>query len=301
MQSKKPTPQNQFTRLADLSADLFDQWQGEEKSLAKKRGEAAFYGLAFIVAGLPHRAVKGTVFERRNGTAILSLMGTKQYGLPFGSLPRRVVSDITTQVVKTRSPVVNLGNNLADLLRRWEIQPTGGRDGSILKVKSQLQRFFTCAISVTREEDGIARTLNLMPVHKATLVWDPKHPEQRTLWPSTILLNEDFAKELMDHSFPHNSAKLRALARAPLAMDLYLWVTYRNSYITKPTLIPWPALQWQFWAGYPFTAQGERDFRKKFTLALRKVAVVYPEARKLRPSTAGLLFVPGRPDIPKLG
>jgi hypothetical protein len=46
------------------------------------------------------------------------------------------------------------------------------------------------------------------------------------------------------------------------------------------------------------TDQGKRNFKKKFLAALKKVAVAYPEAGKLRDEDGALLFVPGRPDIP---
>jgi hypothetical protein len=61
--------------------------------------------------------------------------------------------------------------------------------------------------------------------------------------------------------------------------------------------IPWEALQAQFGAGYPETAQGKRDFKKNFLLSLKKVSVAYPEAQKLQAETDVLVYVPGYPDV----
>ena len=42
---------------------------------------------------------------------------------------------------------------------------------------------------------------------------------------------------------------LKAL-RSPMAIDLYCWLTYRNSYLRKPCRIPWAALAAQLGADY---------------------------------------------------
>ena len=78
-----------------------------------------------------------------------------------------------------------------------------------------------------------------------------------------------------------------------MALDVYLWLTYRMSYVRRPTSSPWVALQMQFGADYPPTAQGRRDFKKSFLKALAKVAVVYPEAR-LEKTPYELLLKPSR-------
>jgi hypothetical protein len=92
---------------------------------------------------------------------------------------------------------------------------------------------------------------------------------------------------------------LRALKRSPMALDIYCWLTYRTSYLKKPTQISWEGLQGQFGADYPRTGQGLRDFRKGFNHALVKVQAVYDGA-KASASPSGLLLTPGRPHIPKL-
>ena len=60
-----------------------------------------------------------------------------------------------------------------------------------------------------------------------------------------------------------------------MALDLYCWLAYRNSYLSKPTRVPWPALEAQFGADY----DDRRNFKRKFLSALRQVLVLYPSAR----------------------
>ncbi len=83
-----------------------------------------------------------------------------------------------------------------------------------------------------------------------------------------------------------------------MALDVYTWLTYRMSYLKASTEIPWAALQRQFGAGYPETAQGLRDFRKKYVVALRKVLTIYAEAR-VEPLEQGIRMTPSRPHVRK--
>jgi hypothetical protein len=82
-----------------------------------------------------------------------------------------------------------------------------------------------------------------------------------------------------------------------MALDFYCWLTYKNFYSRRPSRIPWEALQAQFGAGYPETAQGKRNFKKKISLVQKKVGEAYPEALKLQIEADYLLYVPGYPDI----
>ena len=92
---------------------------------------------------------------------------------------------------------------------------------------------------------------------------------------------------------------LKALRKSPMALDIYMWLTYKNSYAKSPVVISWQSLQAQFGAGYPMTTRGKLDFKGKFKDALKKVSIAYPEARKLKVELGGLKFMPGLPHVPK--
>jgi hypothetical protein len=86
---------------------------------------------------------------------------------------------------------------------------------------------------------------------------------------------------------PIDIRALRALRRSPMALDIYCWLTYRMSYLRKPTLIPWFALEAQFGADYSRT----RAFREAFLEHLKSVLVIYPGA-KVEPLPDGLELRP---------
>ena len=72
-----------------------------------------------------------------------------------------------------------------------------------------------------------------------------------------------------------------------MALDTYTWLTYRMSYLSKPTLVPWESLQSQFGSAY----SRSRDFKRYFLTSLIAVLAVYPRARVCQ-NAQGLLLRP---------
>jgi len=66
------------------------------------------------------------------------------------------------------------------------------------------------------------------------------------------------------------------------------------SYLRKPCLIPWEALQTQFGADYGRL----RDFKRKFLAHLADVLHVYP-APRLSNQDRCLLLRPSKPHVPR--
>ena len=93
---------------------------------------------------------------------------------------------------------------------------------------------------------------------------------------------------------PIDLRALKALKGSPLALDIYSWLTYRMSYLRRPCLIPWEALQTQFGADYG----RPRDFKRKFLAHLADVLHVYPAVR-LSERPAGLLLRPSPTHLPR--
>jgi len=124
---------------------------------------------------------------------------------------------------------------------------------------------------------------------------DGLDPEQAALWSSTVVLSERFFAEIVAHPVPVDMRALRALKRSPLALDIYAWLTYRNSCLKQPVTIPWPALAAQFGSGYAEV----RFFRRAFLVELHKVITVYSAVR-LDVAEAGVTLKPSPPHVPRL-
>jgi len=114
----------------------------------------------------------------------------------------------------------------------------------------------------------------------------------RPSWRSQIVLSQDFFEEITRSAVPVDLRAIRQLQRSPLAIDLYVWLTYRMSYLRKPTLIPWKSLQGQFGSEYA----RPRDFRRKVLIHLTSVLRVYPSVR-VQQTDAGLGLCPSTPHV----
>src|SRR5208337_456241 len=167
----------------------------------------------------------------------------------------------------------------------------GGPRGSVPRLRQHMVRLFTSSVSATVKRDGELHNVGFHPVEKFDLFWDPKRPNQGALWQSTLRLSPLFFDEITQSPVAVDMAALRSLARArsPLAIDLYMWLTYRFSYLKKPTVVPWPALALQFGGDYGRT----RAFKAALLEHLGRVIEVYPQAH-VEPMGTGLLLRPSR-------
>jgi hypothetical protein len=254
-----------------------------------------------ILASMPHSKPSGTYFERRNGKYTLSMQASEKIGLPYGPIPRLLLVWITTEAVRTKKRTLTLGKSLSSFMRQLDIKPTGGVNGSITALKEQMRRLFSTMINCSYDGSERIAGVNLLLVDEYHLWWMPQNLQQLDeTKESTITLSERFFEEITKSPIIFYMDALKLLRKSPMALDIYMWLTYKNSYARESTLIPWEYLQMQFGAGYPDDARGKADFKRHFKAALKKVSVVYEDAGKSRFSENGLFFIPGRPHVPKI-
>lgn len=265
--------------------------------------ELGFMARLLVQATLPH-SDPGPVmgWGRRNGTLTMHMqpgvaLGAngqfESIGLPYGSVPRLLLAWVTTEAVRTKERELILGESLSEFMRKLGLAPTGGRWGSITRLREQMRRLFAATIAVHYERGNAVADGRFIIADKTVTFWDPKQPDQAALWKSTVTLSEGFFMEIVRRPVPLDLTVLKALTRSPLAIDIYIWLTYRVSYMKRPTTVPWAALEMQFGADYKRTV----DFRANFLKALRKVLFVYPAAVASTPD--GLLIAPSQPHIPR--
>ena len=270
-----------------------------EAESAKEAGALGYMARALVQATMPHSKPTENTFLRKNGAFSMALMAHPEVGLPYGSIPRLLVAFLTTEALKTKSRDIVLGRSLSEFMRTLNEVPTGGRWGTITRVRTQTKRLFASSIACTYTagDDRVEHIGggNLSVADAYELWWSPKTPDQASLFDSYVRLGERFYDEVTQNPVPIDLRALRALKRAPMALDTYCWLTYRMSYLRRRTQVPWPALQWQFGADYAKT----KYFRRSFLKQLRAVAVVYPEAR-VETSEQGLILLPSPPHVARL-
>ncbi len=264
--------------------------------------DLGFMARLLVQATLPHSDPGNVpVWGRQNGSLSMHMQPgweivngePRNVGLPYGSVPRLLLAWVTTEAVRTKERDLVLGESLSEFMRKLGLVPHGGRWGNITRLRGQMRRLFASTIVVHYERGNAVTDAGFRIADKTVTFWDPKAPDQTTLWKSTVTLSEGFFNEVTSRPVPLDMNVLRAFTRSPLAIDIYIWLTYRVSYMKRATRVPWTALEMQFGADYGRS----RDFRKKFHKALEKVLMVYPAAVASTPD--GLVIAPSAPHIPR--
>lgn len=279
----------------DRASRLIQESLAIEAEDAQRAGALGFMARLLVQVTMPHSKPESNYFERRNGPIQISMLAPPQVGLPYGTYPRLLMAWVTTETVRTRSKVLELGDSLSEFLRRLDLPISAGPRGSITILRRQMRRLFASTVSFTYEAKGAELELGFRPIEERNLWWDPKSPDQVALWKSTITLNQRFFDEIIARPVPIDMRAMKALARerSPMAFDIYSWLTYRMSYLRKEQLVPWRALQLQFGGDYKRT----RKFKENFLVRLKLVKTLYPAA-KVSVDQEGLILAPSPSHIP---
>lgn len=251
---------------------------------AQDAGSVGYMARVLLQATLPHSAPAGNEFARTNGNLHVSIAAPSAIGLPYGSYPRLLLAWLTTEAVLTDDPLLCLGKSLSAFMAKLGLVPTGGKWGTIARLRDQANRLFSAHVTAYQTQvSGEAEHTHGSNITVATewdLWWTPAdHNGQSDLFRSWVRLNDRFFRQVTDRPVPLDMRAIKALKRSPLALDLYAWLTYRMSYLRTRQEIPWDGVRAQFGADYADTPEGHRNFRKKFVAALNKVMAVYDGLR----------------------
>jgi len=255
---------------------------------------------------LPYRNQKTDTWHKRNGDFSIILQAGKienpknpselvNAGLPYGPKPRLFQSYVCTQVIKQQSPVIAVERSMTAMMRELGLKPSGGKDGTIWVFKEQITRFAACHFTIVGPGPrGTRRHIKTPPIKRFD-VWFPSDPNQGTLWPSEIVLTDEYFYSLRDHAIPFNFQALKAIQQKPRAQDVYLWMTQRLCRIDqrKPLLMRWGDLHEMF--GGQLTL---RRFKQCFPTDLKAAWLSYPDAR-IEEHAEGYIFKASPPPIPK--
>ena len=279
--------------LSKAQIRLLEEAVAIEAQEAKEAGMIGYMARAMVQATMPYRDPKVLHNERKNGNFSLTMSAlSPNIGLPYGSIPRLLMAWVGREAIRTKGRTLVLGSSLSDFLKELGLYRTGGKRGDITRLRNQMVRLFATAISANYSDSQRATGANLVIADGYKLWWDNNEINQAGLWESTVTLGQVFFDELVSSPVPIDLRALKALKSTPMAIDIYIWRSYRNTYLRKPTLIPWEALQMQFGADYTRT----RDFKAAFLEALKKVTVVYREAGQ-DVTDKGLIITPSRTHI----
>ena len=225
--------------------------------------------------------------------------GAEKSGYPYGVLPRYILTWMSTEAVRTQSPVLQLGSNLSDFMDRLGLSPTGGKNGTITRLNDQMRRLLTSSMYVEDNRDGESKW-GIAGAHFSVAttykLWygNDDRGGKNPLWGSTITLAPAFYESIVSAPVPVDTRALGALSGSPLKLDLLVWLSHRLGYVRRTQLVPWAALSEQFGSDYARL----RDFKAVILKQLRDVLAVYPGAN-VTVAANGLLLAPSRTAIPR--
>ena len=279
---------------------------------AQQAGSLTFSPRCILLATLPHRDPGNIpVFIRRNGHYTLRIEAGYRFlgeeertsnapqvvplGYPFGVIPRLMIAWITTEAVRTQSKTIYLGDSLADFLRQLDLGRHGGPRGDITRLRDQMDRLFASRLSFFYPGVGRHDIHYLQLIHKSSYFWESAPRPGVDPKSASIVLTHEFFREIVERPVPLDWRVMHALKHSSLALDIYAWLTYRMSYLKKPTTIPWASLVLQFGSDYTRL----RDFKINFLEQLKAVKLLYCHARFSTEDDKGLTLYPSRPQVLK--
>lgn len=254
------------------------------------------------VCGLPYerQPLEVREYERRQGQMALDVTaGSLRDGegnkvvqpLPFGPKARLVMLHLCSEAIRQKSATIEIAETLTGFVREMGFSDSGGRKGPLTAFKEQINALAACTMRISVWDGKHARSRAVIPFDEVD-VWLSSHPDQRTLWPSTVTFNDSFFESLKRHALPVNARAVKAFAGSARKLDLYFWIGYRLYNIRSPLRMSWKALGEQFGQGF----SRERAFRARLVDELNQIKEVFPRL-PLKIMADGICLEPAEPDV----
>jgi hypothetical protein len=275
-------------------------------------GGVEFLARLWCQTSLPYRDPGDTLqaWGRRNGDLSLVVQPgmsvgddgqPRSIGFPYGTIPRLLLTWLSSEAVRTKSAQLVLGDSLAGFMADLGMKATGGANGSITRLKKQMERLFLSTLTIRWEGDTSRQSGGRLNVASSyDLWWSEDRTGAPTLMPSVVTLSPEFFDEVIGHPVPLDTDVLRALRGSAMRLDIYAWLCHRLGYIRRPTTVPWEALRAQFGSTLGKDKNGRARFRQEFERNLAAVLTFYRGAN-VEATTAGVVLRPSRRAVPPRG
>jgi hypothetical protein len=218
--------------------------------------DAVYMAREFIACTLPHSDPGNVLsWSRTNGNLTLGIVAGvdvetgKSYGIPYGIIPRLLLVWMVTEIIRTKSRRLELGNRLSDFLLKLGLDPSNGtgKRSDSRRTREQIERLFHASIHFVESfksegRSGKAWKEGMKIAPEGVLWWSDKDPEQSALFGSWIEVSEEFYKAVMVAPCPIDIRVLRHIKDSSLGIDLYT-ILNREAFIAmkenKPRFLAW--------------------------------------------------------------
>ncbi len=209
-----------------------------QKKFQEVPEDIAFCSNIFMVFGLPtHRLKDNPAFwVKKSHSYELSMTRHEKYEIPYGCYARMNQIFIDTEVRTKNTNVIDVGRSFREYTHKL-----GYKDGKANKALArQLVNYVTSTIRIKFKNSTPGRLIGVQTVVAKAwdIFFDVENPEQLTFFKGKILLNEDYARWIHDHSVPLDMNIVRCFKRNPLALDFYRFLAYRNNKLNRTISFP---------------------------------------------------------------
>ena len=246
--------------------------------------DVGFAARVLALCALPRRDPGGLRrYKRVNGPYRLVVVALGDQGLPWGSIPRLVLAWLCTNVVRKRSRVIELGSSFEQFFVElgYPLRAGGHRHRDI---KTHVKRLFEAAFYMDVDKwaggEDWERTVEIWPVSRRVRMWTTRRGRVAGDWTvASIEVSEPLYEAMIERPFPINLNALKALRKSSLAMDLYLWLTFRMKGVRRPLRLTWAQLCKQFSETEGLSGGTAREFARRMRVQLSRVVEVWPELK----------------------
>jgi hypothetical protein len=192
--------------------------------------------------------------------------GTTEFaGVPYGSYARMALIALQSEALEQDSRNIELGVTAYDTLRRLRL-PDGGKVADL--ALAQLEKLARCHVSfrIGTEFKGLEINERLVEAFE--------YDTDGRVFIKRVRLSSAFYEGLRRHPVAIDRDAVQRIRNSPVALDIYLWLTYRLPVLEHEIPISWSALHRQFGHGISVP----RFFKRPFAENLELARGVYPTA-----------------------
>ncbi len=251
-------------------------------------------------AGLPHRKPANEDANWRIDTDYVTLLvepGTRvgsegnetPIGVPFGAYARLILIDWQTEAIETSSRDVFIGPSLKASLRRMGL-PHGGKVMDL--AREQIERLANCRFTFHLKGSNGRGAVSNVNIVDAIEYCDVRSANSSKRFVERIRLSEIFYQQLQAFPVSVDKASVMAIRSSSMAIDLYLWLSYRLHSLEGEKAISWSALKGQFGGGVAHM----KNFKPLFSENLQLALSVYRSANVVT-TPAGIVIRPSPPPV----
>jgi hypothetical protein len=219
-----------------------------------------------------------TYWSRKSGKFKIEIIGHKDYGIPHGQ-DILIILYLAIEAKRQNSRFIEV-NFYRDFMRMFGMDANSGRKyqlvkDSVYRIKESKFSWKDVSVPENRQKGG-----GFLYIDDYDLYFDPKKPDQPSLFNQFILLSERFWFEINAFEIPFNLDAVRFLKGKPAHLNFYIWLSFRVWYCYKNeggrVSIPYwgeNGLQQQMSS----RIKARRDYRIQVKKWLNSVKKVWPE------------------------